>query len=192
MCRPLVSGRSSTVAGESVSCRGMSVGHTLAFMKRLTSAAFLVALVGCAPAHTESLHSVTITQRPTYAICAGYCPDVDVVIRDDGRVTVSQHSLDEPEQIRHLQVGSERAARAILTLRRHLPPPYADPGQCSSWNTDDEGVLKVYQFQITWSAPDGRTDELRSCGGVEDRHVREAIRTALDSIGLYMGGEPRA
>ena len=161
-------------------------------MKRLTSMALMACLVGCATPHTERLDSITITQRPTYAICAGYCPNVDVIVREDGRVTVSSHHLDEPDEVRHLKVTLGKAARFIRIMSPHRPPlREAGPVGCGFCNTTDPLVLKAYPHQVTWTDADGGTFQLHSCGDPSDPNLSETIRRALWSIDLYKGGEPR-
>ena len=84
-------------------------------MKRLISAALVGSLVGCATPHTQRLRSITITQRGVYAICAGYCPNIDITVREDGQVTLSKPRSEEPDEITHLQVTSGQAARFFVS-----------------------------------------------------------------------------
>jgi len=161
-------------------------------MKRLASLALMTCLAGCATPRAEPPASITVTQRPTYGICAGYCPDVDVTVREDGRVTVSRHHPGEADEVRHLNVTSGQARRFMRILRPHrLALREAGPAGCGFWNTTDPLVLKVYPYQVTWSDADDGTFQLHSCGGAEDPDIGEALRRALSAIGLHLGGEPR-
>jgi hypothetical protein len=157
-------------------------------MKRLISTALIACLVGCATSPTEQLSSITVAQRPTYAVCAGYCPNLDVVVRPDGQVTVLRQG-NRPST--HLHLTDEQAAQFIHILSGHRPVlREAGPPACGFWNATDPLVLKAYPYQVTWTDVDSRTVRLRSCGGPGDS-LPEAIRQALWSIGLYLGGEPR-
>jgi hypothetical protein len=65
------------------------------------------------------------------------------------------------------------------------------PVDCGFWKSADPLVLKVHPYRLVWTNADGSTSELRACGDAEDASLREAIRRALWSIGLYIGGEPQ-
>lgn len=152
-------------------------------MKRLVSAAFVLCLVGCATPRTERLSSITVIQRPSYAICAGTCPNLDVVVRRDGQVTLSRRYSE------HLQVSLKQAAQFARILGPYRPALRdAGPATCEFWNTADPMMLKVYPYEIIWTDPDGSTSRLRSC---PDPGLGEAVRQAFWSIGLTVGGEPR-
>ena len=150
-------------------------------MRRLASTALVLCFVGCTTPRSEQLSSITVIQRPTYAICAGYCPNLSVGVREDGRVTLSTRGEH--------QVTSEQAAQFASILEPYRPVvPEAGPASCASWNSADPLVLKVYPYEIMWTDADGKSTRLRSCGGPG---LGEAIRQAFWSIGLYLGGEPR-
>lgn len=150
-------------------------------MRRLASTGLVLCLVGCATPRSEQLSSITVIQRPTYAICAGYCPNLSVGVREDGRVTLSTRG-DQ-------QVTSVQAAQFARILEPYRPVvPEAGPASCASWNTADPLVPKVYRYEIMWIDADGKSTRLRSCGGLG---LGETIRQVFWSIGLYLGGEPR-
>ena len=152
-------------------------------MKLLAGTALIACLVGCATPHTERLGSITVMQRHGYAICGGYCPNLDVVVREDGLVTLSGRSP------RHLQVSVKQAARFVRTLNPYRPGVRkAGPATCAFWNTTDPMVLRVHPYEIIWTDANGSTFRLRSCG---DPGPGEAIRQAFWSLGLYQGGEAR-
>jgi hypothetical protein len=152
-------------------------------MKQLASTVLVACLVGCATPRAERPGSITVIQRHGYAICAGYCPNLDVVVREDGLVTLSRGYP------RPLQVSVKQAAQFVRTLNPYRPTVReAGPATCGSWNTADPLVVKVLPYEIIWTDADGSTFRLRSCG---DPGLGEAIRQAFWSIGLYQGGEPR-
>jgi hypothetical protein len=151
----------------------------LGLVKRLISTAPIVCLVGCATPPTGQLSSVTVIERHSYAICAGYCPRATVVVRPNGRVTLSYD----------VQVTRKQAAHFIRTLNPYRPAVReAGPPRCEFWNSPDPLVLKVYPYEVIWTDTDGSTFKLHSCG---DPGLHEAIRQAFWSIGRYMGGERR-
>jgi hypothetical protein len=160
--------------------------------KPLIGAALVGCLLGCVTPQRARLTSITIAQRPSYAICEGYCPNVDVVVRQDGQVTVAKHHSGEPDEIRRMRVTARQAA----LLGRMLEPYRPQPGEngradCGFWNSADPLVLKVHPYSVGWTNADGSTSQLQACGGVQEPRLREAIRSALWSIGLYLGGQPR-
>jgi hypothetical protein len=152
-------------------------------MKQLAGTALVACLVGCATPGTDRLGSVTVMQRHGYAICGGYCPNLDVVVREDGLVTLSRR---DP---RHLRVSVKQAAQFVRILSPYRPAVReAGPATCEFRNTTDPLMVKVHPYEITWSDADGSTFRLRSCG---DPGLGQAIKQAFWSIGLYQGGEPR-
>jgi hypothetical protein len=162
------------------------------WMKRLIGTALVGVLVGCATPQREGLTSLTIMQRPSYGICAGYCPNLDVIVREDGQVTVSKHHFEAPDEIRRVQVTTKQAALLSRMLEPYRPRRGdTGPVDCRFWNSADPLVLKVHPYRVVWTNADGGTSELRACGDAKDAGLPEAMRAALWSIGLYMGGEPR-
>src|SRR5689334_14876049 len=121
-------------------------------MKWLISTALVVCLAGCATPHREGLTYLTIVQRPIYGICAGYCPDVDVVVVEDGQITVSKHRLNEPDELKRMHVTPRQAAQFSRMLAPYRPKLHNNgPVECPSWNSTDPLVLKVHRYRIVWT-----------------------------------------
>ena len=161
-------------------------------MKRLTSIPVIACFVGCATPSTQTLSSITVIQRHPYIVCAGYCPDLDVMVREDGQVTLFRHHSHDPSHIERLRVTAEQAAQFRQILGPHRPAIRdAGPTACEFWNTPDPGVIRVLPYEVTWTDAKGSASRLRSCGGLTDRSLPETIREALWAIGLYMGGQAR-
>jgi hypothetical protein len=125
-------------------------------MKQLAGTALVACLVGCATPRTDRLGSVTVMQRHGYAICGGYCPNLDVVVREDGLVTLPRR---DP---RHLRVSVKQAAQFVRILSPYRPAMRkAGPATCEFQNTTDPLVVKVHPYEITWTDADGSTS---GCG----------------------------
>jgi hypothetical protein len=120
-------------------------------------------------------------------ICLGVCPNVDVTVQADGRVSVARHRWNRAVIVERFRVSKEEASQFRNILHPYRPVSI-DPDACRQDVTQDAAwTLAVPEIEVKWcdAARPARLAYFLT------RDSREAIRQALWSVHLYADGSRR-
>jgi len=155
----------------------------------LSTVAFLCAAFAHPPGEPEK---IKISRRPWFGICAGVCPDYDIVMQTDRYVWVIRRNSGSVEDVRRFRISKRRAAklRAILEPLR----PNGDtrePEECRHDVPPEQAglVIKAVEMEVKWVGP-GRSDRRIGCATPEYEAMRITIDKALATLGV--GADARA
>ena len=181
----------ATVLGGKPTLRRYSITVNCFVTRAAVVGTFLLsACASIGPTRVED--TITVARRPWFGICGGVCPNYDVTVWPDGRVLAVQHYWSAPDEVERFRLSPEEAVhfRRILAPYRparggHTPPCQHDvpPKQASM-------VRHVTEIEITWLGSPNPA-QLVACDAKETAGLKEAIRKALWSAHLYIGGERR-
>ena len=141
----------------------------------------------------ERGEAIEISRRPWFGICAGVCPNYDVIMRPDGRVLVLRRHFDEVDEVRSFRVSPARLARLRAILASYRPnADTPEPSRCEHDVPPEEAAFvgDVVEMQVKWTGAAG-SDHLVACDTQENAALREAIGAALQSLGLAVDGRRR-
>lgn len=144
---------------------------------------------GFAPPAPETIE---ISRRHWFFICAGVCPNFDVVVRPDGRVWVIRRHFDTVDDIRRFRVSAARAARVRAILEPFRPnADTPEPDECRHDATPEEAelIIRTVELEVKWARREA-SDHLIGCDTRDYDPLREAMGKALESLGLGIDAAP--
>ena len=149
---------------------------------------------GCASMGAATADDIiTVARRPWFQVCAGVCPNYDVTVWPDGRVSAVRHNWGAPDEVERFRVSPESATDFRRILAPYKPAGGAgDAPVCKHDVLSEEASLvrKVTKIEVTWIGSRNPA-RLVACDGKGSAGLTEAIRQALWSVNLYVGGERR-
>jgi hypothetical protein len=144
----------------------------------------LIGMAGLTSTPSFARESITVSRHPWYAVCAGVCPDYEIIVSADGRVIVKQRGTEE-----RFLVSRAEAAEFRAKLQPFRPVgERRDPLVCAHENAPL--VMKVREIEIRWSGSNNPS-RLFACDNPASAGLKEALRQALWSVHLYVDGRRR-
>jgi hypothetical protein len=131
--------------------------------------------LACLPSETSAGHyqTITIKQRFSGLICAGYCIDSDLVVRSNGTVLYRVSAADRDKYATYRYHIAKKDIQAFQLLYAQIRPVgvKGPVGDC-------EPDRHVIDYDIRWD--DSHASRLLACSGIED--VRSVYYRGLRAL----------